>query len=118
MPISQLLFSFKGRINRQSYWLFTLAMAAVILVPAFFYFGVGTETADTYVDAASLVLLWPVLAVQAKRWHDRDKSAWWVLINFIPVIGFFWSIIENGFLPGTPGQNRFGTHPLSTTNEA
>jgi len=93
-------------------------MAAVILVPAFFYFGVGTEAADAYVDAASLVLLWPVLAVQAKRWHDRDKSAWWVLINLIPVIGFLWSIIENGFLQGTPGPNRFGVQPLSAANEA
>ena len=118
MPISQLLFSFKGRINRQSYWLFTLTMAAVILLPAFFYFGIDTETADTYVNAASLVLLWPALAVQAKRWHDRDKSAWWVLINFIPVIGFFWSIIENGFLQGTLGPNRFGNHHLSVANEA
>jgi uncharacterized membrane protein YhaH (DUF805 family) len=118
MPISQLLFSFKGRINRQSYWLCTLAIAAVILVPAFFYFGVGTESADTYVDTASLVLLWPGLAVPARRWHDRDKSAWWFLINFIPVIGFFWSIIENGFLQGTPGPNRFGSNPLSAANEA
>jgi uncharacterized membrane protein YhaH (DUF805 family) len=24
-----------------------------------------------------LLLLWPSLAVVAKRWHDRDKSGWW-----------------------------------------
>ena len=26
----------------------------------------------------------------------------------IPVIGFVWTLIENGFLRGTPGDNRFG----------
>ncbi|MDP1633928.1 MAG: DUF805 domain-containing protein [Gallionellaceae bacterium] len=118
MPISQLFFSFAGRITRQSYWLSTLALSAVILVPAFFYFGIGTETAESYVDVASLVLFWPLLAVQAKRWHDRDKAAWWILIALIPVIGFFWAIIEIGFLPGTSGQNRFGANPNQTNPQA
>lgn len=108
MTMIHFLFSFKGRISRQSFWLFMLSMAAIILIPASFYFGVGNETADKFVDTASLIFLWPVLAVQAKRWHDRDKSAWWILINFIPIIGFFWSLIENGFLRGTDGPNRFG----------
>ena len=44
-----------------------------------------------------------------KRWHDRDKSGWWVLIGLIPVIGACWTIIECGFLKGTEGSNRFGT---------
>ena len=108
MTITHLLFSFTGRINRQSYWLVTLTVAAIMLIPAFFYFGVESEIAETYVDVTSLVFLWPLLAVQAKRWHDRDKSAWWILINLLPIIGFFWSLIDNGFLQGTVGENRFG----------
>ena len=107
-----LLFSFKGRISRQPYWLFTLGMLAIMLFPAYFFFGFGTDTADTYVDIMSFAFLWPVLAVQAKRWHDRDKSAWWILINLIPLIGFIWSLVENGFLQGTSGTNRFGSDPL------
>ena len=118
MSLAQLLFSFKGRISRQPYWLFTLALAVVILGPAIFVFGFGTDAADTYVDVSGFVLLWPVLAVQVKRWHDRDKSGWWVLVNLIPIIGFFWSLIENGFLEGTPGANRFGTNPLHAASEA
>jgi hypothetical protein len=47
-----------------------------------------------------------------KRWHDRDKSGWWVLIGLIPVIGGLWMIIECGFLKGTEGSNRFGPDPL------
>lgn len=118
MTLAQLLFSFKGRIPRQPYWLFTLALAVVMLGPAIFVFGFGTDAADTYVDVSAFVLLWPVLAVQVKRWHDRDKTGWWVLINLIPIIGFFWSLIENGFLEGTPGENRFGPNPLHAASEA
>ena len=118
MPLLHSLFSFNGRISRQPYWLFTLATAVILFGPAIFYFGVGSDKADTYVDIAALVLFWPAIALQTKRWHDRDKSAWWLLINFVPVLGLFWALIENGFLQGTIGGNRFGEDPLSTCNEA
>lgn len=118
MPLSQLLFSFKGRIPRQSYWLFTLASAVIMFGPAIFFFGFGTDSADTYLDVCAFVLLWPVLAVQVKRWHDRDKSGWWVLVNLIPIVGSIWSLLENGFLMGSPGTNQFGPNPLLAANEA
>ena len=118
MDIIWLLFSFKGRINRQPYWAFMFAYFAVLLLPVFFTFDAGDETANNYVDIVSILLIWPVLAIQAKRWHDRDKSAWWILINLVPVIGGIWALIENGFLPGTESENRFGENPISAvTNE-
>ena len=62
--------------------------------------------------ALFFMLLWPFLAVQAKRWHDRDLSAWWILIHFIPVVGPIAALIVNGFLRGTDGENRYGPDPL------
>ena len=59
------------------------------------------------------IVLWVGLAVQIKRWHDRDKSGWWALLNVIPVIGQIWILIECGLLPGTVGDNRFGGEPAS-----
>ena len=50
----------------------------------------------------------PSIIVYIKRFHDRDKSGWWVLIGLIPIIGGIWLLIELGFLKGTPGPNRFG----------
>ena len=35
-----------------------------------------------------------------------------MLIHLIPGIGFIWSVIDNGFLRGTEGKNRFGEDPL------
>ena len=62
-----------------------------------------------------LILLAPALvnfAVLAKRWHDRNKSAWWAFIHLVPVIGVLWTFVECGFFRGTPSKNRFGLDPL------
>ena len=67
--------------------------------------GVGGDTAGFVMN---VLVLWPAIATSVKRWHDRDKSGWWTLINLIPVVGIIWVIVENGFLRGTVGPNRFG----------
>lgn len=55
----------------------------------------------------SLVVIVPAFLVYIKRWHDRDKSGWWMLIVLIPLVGLIWFLVELGLLPGTPGSNRF-----------
>jgi uncharacterized membrane protein YhaH (DUF805 family) len=52
-----------------------------------------------------------LLALQVKRWHDRSKSGWWVLINLVPAIGPIWSFVEAGCLRGTEGGNEYGGDP-------
>lgn len=49
-----------------------------------------------------------VLAVQVKRWHNRNKSGWWVLINCVPLIGAIWVFVEAGPLAGDQASNNFG----------
>ena len=116
MNIGWLLFSFQGRISRQPYWIFT---GSVILLGLLLFVVLGSgEAAEIIVTVITLLLLWPSVAVQAKRWHDRDKSGWWILINFVPVIGPLWALIENGFLSGTVGTNRFGSNANFATNVA
>ncbi|MDF1713501.1 MAG: DUF805 domain-containing protein [Akkermansiaceae bacterium] len=57
--------------------------------------------------------VWIGLALGVKRWHDRDKSGWWVLIGIIPLIGPIWTFVECGCLQGTHGPNSYGPDPLS-----
>jgi uncharacterized membrane protein YhaH (DUF805 family) len=54
----------------------------------------------------------PMIVVSIKRWHDRNKSGWWVLFAFVPVIGSIWVLVETGFLRGTTGANNFGVDPV------
>jgi uncharacterized membrane protein YhaH (DUF805 family) len=108
----EFLFSFQGRLSRRSYWLFVLLTLPFLAIAMLIDRGSGNAPLEGPGALLALLLLWPSLAVQVKRWHDRDKSGWWVLINFIPIIGDLWSLVENGFLRGTAGSNRFGPDPL------
>jgi len=94
-----------------------LASAILILLPVFTAHEVGSKEADDYTTIMSLALLWPALAIQAKRWHDRNKSAAWLVINFVPFIGWLWALIENGFLAGSKGDNLYGIDPLARESQ-
>jgi len=113
MDYKNLLFSFEGRINRKPYWMFILAMIVVYLVLIGISIAVGENVGMILMVLFGLVMLWSSLALQVKRWHDRDKSAWWLLMNFVPFIGAIWVLVECGFLRGTEGQNSYGPDPLA-----
>jgi len=117
------LFSFNGRIPRDLMWATWLAIAAVVVVATLMVRVLGavlpSGTAADYLQAALVVLyvgvvvlcFWFSLAMNVKRWHDRNKSGWMVLINLIPIVGGLWSFIELGFLPGTKWANEYGSDP-------
>ncbi len=102
MSLPKILFSFDGRINRKTYWAFYIPVFILCTLT-----GIGYKDWNALRFLVVLILLWPGIAIQIKRWHDRNKSGYWVFINFIPVIGAIWVTIELGFLPGTKGKNRF-----------
>ncbi len=113
MDAKQLYLSLDGRISRSTFWLRGfLVFFAISIVVGMIDAGIGANGMLTL--PVSLALIFPMVMVYGKRWHDRDKSAWWVLIGLIPIIGAIWVLIENGCLRGTDGPNRFGEDPLST----
>ena len=108
--MNEILFSFKGRIGRKTYWMFFLAFMVVLflLVGVFSMMGLNENIMAVVMLVFYIPAIWMSLAVQVKRWHDRDKSGWWVLISFIPIIGPLWAFVENGCLAGDDGVNSFG----------
>jgi uncharacterized membrane protein YhaH (DUF805 family) len=121
--------SFSGRISRMPFWLGLLILMIIQWVLFALFGGMAMMNLDPADPAAAeqmmsnmaplwiitLIFLWPSLAIYTKRWHDRDKSGWWSLILFVPLIGFIWFLVECGFLRGTDGPNRFGEDPLAGT---
>jgi uncharacterized membrane protein YhaH (DUF805 family) len=126
MNIWQHLFSGRGRIRRRNYWLYVIAtwlVASTVFIALTLQFSVfiHTEEASSVVWWPSLVYLvafWISACLQIKRWHDRDKSGWWILINFLPLIGGIWALVETGFLDGTRGTNQFGPSPKHNGQQA
>jgi len=111
LTLPQLLLRLDGRIARRTWWLWGVAMPLGLAL----YFTVllrvaGLSPRVTEV-AVNLALLWPALAVSVKRWHDRGKSGWWLLVTLIPLVGWIWALVENGLLRGDAGPNRFGKPP-------
>ena len=129
MDWKNLFFSFQGRINRQPYWLcaigativFMVLFAAVIALFGTFQAAASTDGNSLQLSPIGWIIavvlyigfLWTGLAIQVKRWHDRDKSGWWVLIALVPLVGGIWAFVECGCLRGTVGPNRFGPDPLT-----
>ena len=114
------LFSFKGRSRRADFWIYSgVVFLGVILAATVIAWPMGVDLADasdgraTLIEAGAILLfVWPSLAIYAKRLHDRNLSAWWVLIGFLPVIGNAWLIVTLGILRGSEGDNRYGPDPI------
>lgn len=72
--------------------------------------GTDNSVANLVVAVFFLGIFIPSLAVTVRRFHDQDRSGWFVLIGIIPYIG---SLIVLVFmmLDGTEGENRFGPDP-------
>ena len=71
--------TFSGRAARAEYWWFTLFSWSLPIVLSYFLIPLA--------GLASLVLFIPLLAVQVRRLHDINKSAWWMLLMLLPVLG-------------------------------
>lgn len=113
MPPWRLYFSLRGRVSRRDFWLYGVLALIGLAVLAHALLGIARVSAPSADLIVNGLLLWPALAVSVKRWHDRNKTGWWVLLNAVPVIGWLWALIDNGFVRGTAGPNRFGDDPLA-----
>ena len=84
MNVAQLFFSFTGRVNRAKYWVAIVVFIIIALISLTVGY-VGEETPALHVlgFVIDIALLIAGLAVGAKRLHDRDKSAWWLLVFYI-----------------------------------
>ncbi len=119
---------FSGRSRRKEYWLFVLFLsgAALAIVIAM---GIMLSAASSGGDLGSrglglgmpelMVLVFlvyalgvfiPHLAVTVRRFHDQDKSGWFVLLGLIPYVGGLVVMIMM-MMEGTRGPNRFGPDP-------
>ena len=106
--------TFSGRATRAENWwwiLFTVIgrlvfgiIDGLVGLPGVLWllFGLGT--------------LIPSLAVGVRRLHDINRTGWWLLLIFVPVIGWIvlivWAIER-----GDMGPNKYGPDPRQATSQ-
>jgi uncharacterized membrane protein YhaH (DUF805 family) len=98
---------FSGRARRTEYWMFALINLVIVIVLQLIGMAIKTQIIYYLYGLAVLV---PSLAVAFRRLHDTGKSAWWLLIGLVPIIG---AIVLIVFLatPGVSGSNEYGPDP-------
>lgn len=101
---------FEGRATRSECWWWALFVVAVWLI--LWVMGRAILGSDSGAGAVSgalfcLAAFLPGLAVAARRLHDTDRTAWWLLLLLVPIAGWgmlFYYLAE----PSMPGPNKFG----------
>jgi uncharacterized membrane protein YhaH (DUF805 family) len=140
-----LLATFEGRIGRKQFWdgVFALAGAGILATLVIMtILGWESRRFAQVLLLVQYISLVPFAALAAKRFHDRNRSGWWVLAASGPsvvaditealglagnprTVGAFdfvvlaallaslWFLFELCALRGTAGANRYGIDPLA-----
>ena len=99
---------FGGRSNRGEFWFWQLDTILISLALGFvdgLLFGVNS--AGILSGLWGLAVFIPTLSLTARRLHDIDKSGWWQLLMFLPIIGWIILLVWVCRRPD-PAPNRFG----------
>lgn len=131
-PVFQDLFTFSGRRNRKSYFLYLVAMMVFLAILwgavvgavdgggarqfedlGAGYGHAGPGTVGAVIVAGLLTFLAAISGwiVAAQRCRDFGWTGWAVLITLLPAIGWLFGLALI-FIPGTLGPNRYGPDPL------
>jgi len=140
----EFLFGASGRISRAKYWRSLLIFVVAGQLTAVILFTAAGLAAPLFIIMFVLVfipwLMWG-FAIHTERLHDRDKSAWWLMVFYVvpALLGQFakttwfaaaagtvlhyilalaafalsiWGLLEIGCRRGTAGTNTYGPDPL------
>lgn len=101
-------FNFEGRASRSEYWWFALFQCVLSWLIQII---VGTGTVGTTILCIiGLALFMPGLGLSVRRLHDINKSGWWVLLGFIPIVGWIIYIVWT-CKPSDVTSNQYGPVP-------
>ena len=140
----EFLFGASGRINRAKYWRSFLIYIVAGLLAGVILLTAASIAAPLFIIMVVVVLIPRLLwgfSIITERLHDRNKSAWWLVVFYgLPAVlgqlakaawfagaagtvfhyilalaGFaltIWGFVEIGCLRGTTGSNTYGPDPL------
>lgn len=112
---------FNKRSTRSEYWYFILFNLCISIAITLLGTVIGNKTSSVLGGLYTLAMFIPSIAVSIRRLHDTNHSGWWILIPFIPIVGFIIFLIFM-LTDSDPGDNLYGPNPkeglsVSTAND-
>lgn len=114
------IFAVNGRIGRLRYLAFAMIISSILMIvigilSAIFIPMLATaELSETMMILLMFLVYIPLIVVSIifmrRRLNDLNKSGWWSILAFVPLIGIFVAIYML-FFPGTKGSNSYGLEP-------
>lgn len=102
--------SIDGRSNRKEYWNFVLITVAIFLIfgQILNFFEVSEASATPMIALILTPSIICHLCLSIRRFHDSDRSGYWLFFNLIPFIGNLITWYFLGIHPGNSSENKFG----------
>ena len=91
------------------WWFFLATTIGIVILTAVdvAIFSSIAQEIGVFATIFSFATMLPSIAVGTRRLHDLDRSGWWQLLWFVPIVG--WLVVLYFFvIKGTAGNNRFG----------
>ena len=105
---------YAGRLNRERFFGWIVVLASLTLLLSLVE--VVRDFPSDLIWGVSLVLCGVMTVPVAKRFHDLDKSGWYAILAFVPVISLL-VMVYLFFWKGTSGSNRYGPDRLEQDQE-
>ena len=104
-------FSFNGRVNRKTFWIRNFILGIIYLI-LYLILDSSYEYPDVFfgllLNFIGYLILWIAsLSLSARRWHDLDKSGFYILTHI-----FIIPAIYCAFKKGTDGINKYGPEDI------
>lgn len=103
MSLAQLLFSYKGRINRVTYGLYWFIYIAIVFVTI----AVENVAGQNIAILLHTLFIYTAIPATVKRLHDTNKSGREMFWLIVPLAGIIY-IFFLSWVPGTSGPNAYG----------
>ena len=86
--------NFEGRARREEYWMFVLINTIISFVLGFVDGIISGPEGWVLGVVYTLAVMIPSIAVSVRRFHDINKSGWWVLgLSLFVVVGWIWGLV-------------------------
>lgn len=106
--------NFKGRASVAEYW-WPWLMNFLIAIVLGMIINASSDSLIFLRIAYSFITIVPGFALTIRRFHDSNKSGFYLLLFFVPFVGWIW-ILYLLIKDGDPAVNDYGENPKMVLN--